>query len=70
MSKARVTILADDAIRAMTALRSNVERMMERNSDSEVLREILAENRESYERIAKALGLKPTLSVPSGDERR
>lgn len=73
MSKDRVTLRADDAVLAMCELRFSIERddnriaaaKPEDEDDAEHLASLIkfrAVNWQAYQRIAKALGLKPTLS--------
>jgi hypothetical protein len=68
MKPDRVTILANDAITAFSALRSSIEKSDELIAGPNAYaRESLVEHRaeqwEAYQRIAKALGLKPTLNT-------
>jgi hypothetical protein len=63
MKKYRVTLRADDAIMAFQTLRTsiqNLDELLTRHADDD-LREIRAEKWQAYQRIAKALGLQPTL---------
>jgi hypothetical protein len=71
-----VTLRVDDAILAFGALRSSIERddrLLARQPEydgRELTVEFRAEQYAAYERMAKALGLRPTLSTKEPDEIR
>lgn len=67
MKTSRVTLRIDDAISAFTALRASIENMdrLLAGTTGGAIQEIAvfrAQQWEAYQRIAKALKLKPTLS--------
>lgn len=66
MKRDRVTLRVDDAISALVALRASIRQLDETLATGDYpwlkqTREYREEHWEAYQRIAKALGLRPTI---------